>query len=307
MKETALLLGRILFKLLLISSISFFILYMLPGDPARIVLGPKATTQSLNEFAKLHALDRPVYEQFLLHIGNLASLNLGNSITRGSSVVGIMTTPLKYTLELLFVCVVCFWLFSFVIPIAFLKFGMRKALNTYISLSAFVAFVPIFVVATVLVILSAKTGWVDLGSRPIALIFGGLIISAYPISLGNSMLRDSIFREMQTGYVLRANGFGLQWWSILKLEILPNSLSSYFSIFTSSIVYFVTGTILVEIIIGFPGIGRLAIESIHTKDLPLLHGCTLVFSIVAVLASEGLEFCRRWIAPVSLSNTRNRW
>lgn len=307
MREILGFLGRLFLKIMLIASISFFLLYILPGDPARIVLGARATTQSLREFEKLHGLDRPAYEQYLLHIGSLFCLDLGNSTTRGATVVSIIAIPLQYTIELLIACVICFGFFSFIIPLAFIRYGMVRAARIYVTLTTSIAFVPVFVTASILVILSSKTGFLDLGSRPVSLIISALIISMYPISLGATMLNNSIAREMQTGYVMRASGFGIEWGSILKREILPNSLSSFLGVLANSIVYFVTGTILVEIIIGFPGIGRLSIEAIRTKDLPLLHGCTLVFSLVAVLVSEGLESCRKWIAPAGNSNTLNRW
>lgn len=283
--------------LLIMSLIVFLIIYLIPGDPARVMLGDGADEQSINELRAQMGLDTPWLQQYFYWITSALSGNLGESYFLGKSVTSAIAEYLQPTLALSILALV----FSILIAI---PLGIRAAMNrggladkllTVYSLLGIT--VPGFLLSLFLVLLFAVhlkwlpvTGYVPLQSGLIPflrhLLLPSLSIAILMSSLIARMVRASVLEVMNHGYIRTARAKGVGQRRLVYKHILRNALIPVITVIGGTFGTLLAGAAVIETIFNIPGIGQLLVHSVERRDYAVIQG--VVLFIVAVYVAVNL-------------------
>ena len=274
--------------LLLVMVLIFALIRFIPGDPADVMLGARATEESR---AMLHAkmgIDKPIYEQFFLFMKNCLRLDFGESILSGEPVSQILARRFQVTASLTGMTALFTMLLA--LPIGYFS-GVNKhnAAGKAINTSALVVMaVPAFWVGILLMYFFGLklhwfpiSGWGDTFGEHV----WSLILPAFTQSLGISAL---LIRNMQNevaqiftiDYVDFARSKGLAPMRVRVWYILRNVMISTTTLFSIGIASMLGGSVIIETVFSLPGLGSLIMSSILARDYPAVQGCVILFAVI---------------------------
>jgi peptide/nickel transport system permease protein len=273
-----------------VTVVAFFILRLIPGDPAAVMLGAHYTPARAAQLRHNLGLDRSIWQQYWLFLGNLAKLKLGDSIYYRSPVAQLIAQRLPVTLWLAIYSTVIAVLIS--VPLATASALRRNGvLDQGVRMFFLMIFaMPPFWVGLILVLLLG----LKLGLFPVSGYGEGflghlrsLFLPALTIALGFSTilirtLRSSILQVLGSDYVDTARAKGLSRLRILNRHVLRNALLSAVTVIGVNLAYLVGGTVIIENVFALPGLGQLLASSISTRDLSVVQGIILVFGLCVV-------------------------
>lgn len=309
-----LILGRIgvaMVTLLIVSFIVFAATEMLPGDVVQILLGQAATPEAVAGLRQAMNLDQPALMRFIGWMGGLAQGDLGHSYANRMAVADLIGVRLVNTLKLAAITA------SVAVPVA-LALGITTAIwrgsvfdRAVSTLVVGVISVPEFMVATVAVLIFAVwLGWLP------ALSFGGdtssigAVLRAYAMPVITltfvvaaqmiRMTRAAVIETLKSPYVEMALLKGASRSRMVLRHALPNAIGPIVNAMALSLSYLLGGVIIVETIFNYPGIAKLMVDAVATRDLPLIQGCAMIFclgyltlitiaDVVAILANPRLR------------------
>lgn len=304
-------LGAAFVTLLIVSFAVFFATTMLPGDVAQILLGQAATPEAVAGLRTAMHLDQPAIVRFFLWIGGLLQGDLGRSYANNLPIAQLIGGRLLNSLELAAATT------AFSVPAA-LFLGITAAIfrgtlydRLVTTIAIAVISVPEFVVATVAVLVFAVyLKWLPALSLANEVhSFGQLLrIYAMPVITLNfvisaqmiRMTRAAVIETLDTPYVEMALLKGASHGRIVLRHALPNALGPIVNAVALSLSYLLGGVIIVETIFNYPGIAKLMVDAVSTRDLPLIQTCAIIFcvgylilttiaDIVAILANPRLR------------------
>lgn len=297
-------LAKLVGAIWLIVSLTFFAVYALPGDPARLVLGQRATTETLEAFRKAAGLNDPLAVQYLRFLVKTGVLELGDSLVQRRPVIDLIAERTLHTLVLVSAAVVFVALFSFVLPLLIELAGRMSWITWLDRFWVAVAAAPPYVLAVLLLMLFG--GWLKLvptifnPGQLSSWILPAFTLAAYPTAIVLKLLHQEIDAAKRSPYALRAHAFGFSRQTILLAEILPNAVTPALAALANSLAFFVTGTFFVEVVFGVTGLGSLTYDAIRNNDLALLMGLCMVFAVAISMISTTLDIV------LILSNPRMR-
>lgn len=275
----------------LLAVLVFFMLHLLPGDPALAILGHRATDASILELRHKLGLDRPLYEQFILFTKRLAVGDLGRSIVNHLPVTQMIADALPVTLLLTALSAILAAIIA--IPLAFvaaLNSGSRLdlAIRTIFQVGLSM---PVFYVGLILLIVfSVNFGWFPVGSYGTGLLdnlyhlfLPALTLAASVSAVIMRSLRASIIEVLNAEYVTFAKSKGLPRSVILRRHVLRNAAISTVNLFGYNIGTLVGGAVITESVFAIPGAGRLMVASIYARDYQMVQGLTLVLALTVSL------------------------
>ena len=287
-------LGIALITLLIVSFAVFFATELLPGDVAEVLLGQAATPEAVAGLRTAMGLDEPAIWRFLSWLGGLMSGDLGMSYVNKMAVTDLLSGRLMNTLRLAgIVTLVC-------VPVA-LTLGIAAAmwrgswLDRLVSIVTIsVISVPEFMVATLAVLIFAV--WLDwlpalsfgvnvdsfsamLRAYAMPVISLSFVVSAQMIR----MTRAAVIETINTPYVEMALLKGASRTRMVLRHALPNALGPIANAVALSLSYLVGGVIIVETVFNYPGVAKLMVDAVSTRDLPLIQSCAMIFCISYLL------------------------
>ncbi|MGH6932352.1 MAG: ABC transporter permease [Dongiaceae bacterium] len=289
-------LGAAVITLVLISFLVFVGVEIMPGDACTARLGREGRGEVLESCRERMGLNRPTPERFIEWAIKALSGDLGVSMHRDKPITEIVSWRLRNTLILSLAAALAG------IPLAiFLGFitGLwrDRAIDLLVSTTALFAMtIPEFVVATLLAFVFAITlGWssgvvtasynapaVDLLlATPLPAVTLSLILIAHILR----MVRSSVIDVMDSDFVLMAKLKGVPRRRIILRHILPNSLLPTISVIGLTLAWLLSGVVIVESVFNYPGLGRLAVNAVVDRDLPLVQGITLLFGVFYVMTT----------------------
>lgn len=273
-----------------ISLIVFLMIHLVPGDPAKTLLGVRATDESVAALHKAFGLDKPLWQQYLDFMGRLAHGDLGQSFFYNTDVSGLVAGRLPPTLWLLVAAVVLSLLIS--IPLAVLAASRRgSALDQAIRAVPLIGLgMPAFWVGIMLVLLFGLklrlfpvSGFGD-GTvehlRSIVLPALTIALALTPILIRS--LRTSMIAVLDSDYVVTARAKGLSHRRIIVGHTLRNAAVSSVTVLGVNVAYLVGSTLVVERVFALPGIGTLMLDAIFNRDFAIVQAVTLVFAVMVV-------------------------
>jgi peptide/nickel transport system permease protein len=279
-----------LITLMIVSFAVFFATTLLPGDTASILLGQAATPEAVAGLRKAMHLDEPAALRFLRWILGLLQGDLGTSYANNMPVAQLIAGRFVNSLKLAGVTA----LFS--VPIALtlgitaatLRGSLYDRIVTVLTIG--LISVPEFMVATSAVLVFAVyLKWLPaLSSANEVHTFAGLLrVYAMPVITLTfvisaqmiRMTRAAVVDTLNTPYVEMALLKGASRWRIVLRHALPNALGPIVNAIALSLSYLLGGVIIVETIFNYPGIAKLMVDAVATRDLPLIQSCAMIFCV----------------------------
>ena len=306
LRFTARRLGQLLVSALVLVTASFLIIHLIPGDPVRAALGLNASQELVATRRAQLGLNDPLWLQYVHYLKNLFTGQFGTSISSGLPVSQVIGQRLPATLELAGYSFVVAVLVS--VPIG-LVLGVltRNARRRGLELAAttasvVVAAIPGFLLAVGLIYVFGVTlHWVPVAGQsgftsyllPIAAMAIG------PIAVLVRILRLEVLAALRADYVRTARAKRLPAWHVYLGHVLPNALTATLTIGGLLLSAMVAGTVLVENVFAWPGLGSTIVASIVAKDYPVVQGIVLVYGIGVLLVNLIVDVALALLDPRS--------
>jgi len=280
--------------------VSFLLMRLIPGDPARVIAGVNATPEDVDRIRHQLGLDQPGWLQYLSFIGNLFRLNLGTSARTGQPVLDEITSRLPYTIELAVISVAI----AVVVGIAM---GVAAATrhNTFfdVLISAFAVFgvsMPVFWTGLLLIILFA----VDLrllpaagAADPAGVVLPSLTLALFSVGFIARQTRGAMLEVMRLDYVRTARAKGAARGTVLLKHALRNALLPITTVIGLQFGQLLGGAILTETIYSWPGVGRLLTDSISSRDYATVQGTVFVFAVALIMVNLVTDLTYAYVDP----------
>jgi len=272
----------------LILTMVFMLVHIVPGDPVQQMLGEDARPEDLNNLRHVLGLDQPILTQYFHYMTGLVRGDWGKSFHFQSSVLTLVLHRYPATLELaLTAMLVCA---AIAIPAGVSAARNRgKARDHAIGVLTLLGLsVPNFALGPVLILLFSITlGWLPVSGRGgiSHLILPAATLGAALAAILTRMVRGSMIEELGSDYVRTARAKGLSERAVLYRHAFPNALVRIITILGLQFGTLLAGTIVTESIFSWPGIGRLTVQAIQSRDYPLLQGCILVIALSYVVVN----------------------
>jgi peptide/nickel transport system permease protein len=278
----------------MVAAIVFAILRLTPGDPAAIIAGDAATAEQLEEIRRHMGLDKPIYIQFVLWMGQLLRGDLGVSLISSVPVVGMIADRIGPSLALGTSTIV----FTVIIAVpmgVIAAWRQGKLLDRAVmAFSVFGFSVPIFVTGYLLIFFfSIGLGWFPVqGYKPLAagfwpfyqrLVLPTLALSTIYVALIARITRTSILEVMGEDYIRTARAKGVKESAVLMRHALRNAAVPIATIIGIGMAMLISGVVVTESVFNLPGLGRLVVEAVLARDYPVIQGLILLFSFIYIL------------------------
>ncbi|MGP4025913.1 ABC transporter permease [Actinomadura sp. 3N407] len=292
-----------------VSVLSFTVINLIPGSPARQVLGIDATAEQVRAMEVQLGLDRPAPERYLDWLGNAVRGDLGTSLISGQPVAAQLGGRLAVTGELVGLAFLGALLLA--IPLALL--AARRPNGIVDRLSMVISVVGLSVANYVLALVLALVFAVQLGVLP-AIGFvppsqgvgGNLTSLVLPAaSLGiplfclyTRFLRGDLVDQMQgEDYVVTARAKGVGPWQVLVRHAFRNSSFGLITVVGLNLGTLIGTTVIIEQIFALPGLGQLLLQAINSRDIAVVQACVVVFAVVTVLANLTADLLHAVLDP----------
>jgi peptide/nickel transport system permease protein len=280
--------------LVAVSLLTFLIASLLPGDLAYVILGDQATPEKVAALRHDMGLDHPIWWRYISWLGHVLEGDFGRSFRTGQTVLQAVAERLPVSFELMLLAELGALVIGIPLAIA-CAVRSGSAFDRFMTGTAFgMLSVPAFLSAILLIYLFAvelrwlpATGYVPFAEDPI----GNLrcfVLPSLTLALGEwpvlmRVLRSDMITTLQEDYIAMARAKGLKPWRILLVHALKPSSLTLVTVTGINIGRLIGGTVIVESIFALPGIGRLLIGAIYTRDLVILQGVVLVVACGYVL------------------------
>ena len=297
---TAYLLRRILVTLPTLVGVSvlvFLTLHLTPGDPAQIILGPKATATSLATLRQELGLDRPIYVQYARWLSGVVRGDWGRSIQLKTGVLELVWDRFKATLLLSGTALVLATLSGVALGVASAVRAGSLLDRAAITVSLLGYSLPAFFLGLLLQVQLGLTfewlpvtGMYEAGGGDWLDLLRHLVLPAVTLSAGIGaliarMTRATMLEVLALDYVRTAHAKGLKRRSVVLSHAFRNALIPILTILGLQVGYVLGGAVLVEQVFAWPGIGTLAVNAILARDFPLLQGVVLLVALAYVLSN----------------------
>ena len=286
--------------LLAVLTVIFSFLRILPGDPVEAMLGENAQQADVESMRKQLMLDQPLWKQYVSYLWGVFRGDFGRSWSFQQPVAELILTRLPATAEMAMAGM------AVALVIAF-PFGILAAKwpNTWIDRVTTVfavsgAAIPHFWLAPLLILaFSIGTGWFPVSGRgTIAhLVLPALTLGTALAAILMRMLRSSLLEELNAGYVRTARAKGSGETHILIQHAIKNALLPVVTLIALQFGSLLTGAVITETIFSWPGIGRLLVQAIFSRDYPLVQGCVLVFAVLYLCANLAADLLYSVLDP----------
>jgi ABC-type dipeptide/oligopeptide/nickel transport system permease component len=284
----------------LILTMVFLLIHIVPGDPVQQMLGEDARAEDIGPLRHALGLDVPIWTQYERYLSGLVKGNWGESFHFRRPVFAIVFERFPATLELAIAAL----LVCLLIAIPAGVYSARKrgsagdratAVFTLLGLS-----VPNFALGPLLILLfSIEIGWLPVSGRGgwLHLVLPAATLGAALAAILTRMVRAAMIEELSSDYVRTARAKGLSERAVLFRHAFPNALVPIITVIGLQFGSLLAGTIVTETIFSWPGIGRLAVQAITTRDYPLLQGCILVIALSYVFVNLLTDLVYSWVDP----------
>ena len=266
----------------------FFMLRIVPGDPAAILLGEHVSQETVERLTKSMQLDQPVIVQLFSYIWGAVRGDLGTSYTMKRSVTSLILQAFPYTIRLSLMAAVFAWALGLVSGIIAAIRQNHFVDRLFMGLSLAGISMPIFMIALFLqYLLAFRYKVFSLTSDG---SFYSMILPAIALGWNSAgsvarMTRSSLIEVMQSDYIDTARAKGLTQKTVILGHALKNAMLPVVTMMALQLSSMMSGAVITESVFAIPGIGRLATEAIQKRDMPLLQGTVLFTTVIVVLGN----------------------
>jgi peptide/nickel transport system permease protein len=266
----------------------FFMLRIVPGDPATILLGEHVSQETVERLTKSMNLDQPVLVQLGMYILNALRGDLGTSYNMKRPVTDLILQAFPYTVKLALMAAVFAWIVGLLSGIIAAIKQNKIPDRLFMGFSLAGISMPIFMTSLFLqYLLAFKFKVFSLTSDGSAY---SMILPAVALGWNSAgsiarMTRSSLLEVMQADYIDTARAKGVTQRAVILGHALKNSMLPVITMMALQLSSMMSGAVITESVFAIPGIGRLATEAIQKRDMPLLQGTVLFTTIIVVLGN----------------------
>jgi peptide/nickel transport system permease protein len=288
-----------------ISIVAFLLVKLSPGDPIRLMLGPRATEEAIAALRERYGLERPLLEQYFVYMQNLIEGDLGRSIRFRVPVIQLIAEYLPRTLFLIGYVLALAVPTTVVLAIVAARRPDGWADRAIRGLSLLGMTVPVFWLALML----ARLFGVELGWFPVSgfgrtfaehlhhLFLPAVSTAVWLVPLLFRNLRAALIDEMASDHITASRAKGLPESYIFRRHILPNSLLPTLHLLGVMIAFLIGGSVVVEIVYAVPGLGALMVGSVIGRDYYVVQGLTLVYAAGTVIVTLMVDLASAALDP----------
>jgi peptide/nickel transport system permease protein len=318
----------LIYVLLGVSLTIFLLMRFIPGDPAIVMLGERATPERIIEVRRDLGLDRPLIVQYILYLKNILTGNLGRSIHTHTRVSEELLERFPATIELSLTAVsiaMCFGVLAGILS-ATRQYSLLDSGLMFLSLAGvsmpifWLGLMLIWVFALVLgmfppsgrldvrVFLETITGfhlidsvltqqWEAFWDALWHLVLPSLTLATVPLAIMARMTRSSLLEVLRQEYIMTARSKGLHEWAVISRHALRNALIPILTVGGLQFGLLLGGAILTETIFSWPGLGRLLYNAVLARDYPLVQGATLLIAATFSVINLSVDLLYAVINP----------
>lgn len=265
-----------------VTFIVFFILKLAPGDPVKIILGDQASPEAIAQLKMEMGLDKPLLVQYATYMLNLVQGNMGISYASKQPVALEVFSRFPYTLRLSLVATI----FSILLAIPLGILAAVKQNSALDNISMIIAMIgvsmPMFWLALLLILFfSLQLGWFPVSG---AASWKSYVLPAFALGFMNMAstartTRSSMLETIRQDYIRTARSKGVSRGVVIRKHAFKNALIPTITVVGLQIGNLLGGAVLAETVFSWPGIGRLVVQAIAARDIPMVLGCTIVLTI----------------------------
>lgn len=294
--------------------LNFCIIHSAPGDPADILAGENAPTYVVEQIRDRLKLDKPLHIQLMQYIWNILHLDFGYSYSTSTPVISLILSRVPATLLLVFsstLIAVIMGIFTGVISsrkvysftdnvitiFSLVAFSMPNFWLGMILILVFGLYLRILPIAGMTTLRVTLTGLAHILDVIKHLISPALALGLSTLATYHRLTRASMLEELRKDYITTAWSKGLTEFQVLYRHALRNALLPLVTVLGMRIGFILSGSIIIETIFGWPGMGRLTFFAIGARDYPLLMGIFTIVSITVIIANFLTDICYYYVNP----------
>ncbi len=285
-----------------VATVTFFVAYMVPGDPARMIAGPGATAGTIASIRHQLGLDEPLLQQYVVYMGRLLSGNLGISFLRKIPVSQAILQRLGVTALIAVGGVV--WELAIGIPVGIAAAWKPRSIwdrtGTLFALLGLSA-PPFWLGLLLLYYLAFQHSFFPLGGigHP---LFWYLVLPTFTLGIGGAawytrMLRSSMLEILRSPYMQMARAKGMPNRILLFRHAMPNALIPLITMVGMDLAYFFGGVLIIEVVFGIPGVGQQAWRAVQVLDIPMIVGTVLLAAVFIVVMNVIVDLSYAFLDP----------
>jgi len=276
-----------------ISVITFILVHLIPGDPARNILGTRATPTALASIRAQYGLDQPMWLQYFYFIKNLGNGEMGKSILYKIDVLALISTRIEPTIAL----VVSSVILSILIAVPMAAIAARNAGQAPDHIvrvvSTFgIGFPPFWLGLMLIILFSVQLGILPvsgygetIGDKLAHLVLPALTIALSLSTVLTRSLRAAMIESLKSDVATAARARGMPESLVFWRHVVPNSLVPTINLLAVNIGWLIGGTVVVESVFALPGMGQLLVRAIFSRDYMVVQGVAMVFACATVLVN----------------------
>lgn len=268
-----------------ITMVAFILMYVLPGDPMAILMGDVLDMKTVEMLREQMGLDDPMYVQYFRFVGNALKGNFGQSYQTRRAVSDIIGSAISATIQITVAAYVISILVG--IPtgvIAAVKHNSWGDTGTMLFSMLGICLPPFVVALLLLYIFGFKLPWLPLGGYGTFahMILPAITLGVRPAGMLARLTRSGMLEVLRQDYVRTARAKGLKEQAVLVRHALKNCLIPVITVMGGQIGGLLSGSVVVESIFSWPGIGKVSVEAISARDFPVVQATVLLSALIVV-------------------------
>ncbi|MCD6213707.1 glutathione ABC transporter permease GsiC [Methanosarcinales archaeon] len=290
------------------SALTFFLLSLIPGETAvtiiqRVFVGDVTYNPSQAEIEateQIFHLGNPLWMQYLYWLNNALHGNFGTSYISGRPVLSEILVRLPATVELAIAATILSLVVA--VPLGMISAARQNSKTDYLSMASATFFIamPNFWLGLILILLFS----LHLDLLPVAgyggldnLILPAITLGAGMMAVTMRLMRSSVLEVLRLDYITTARAKGMDEKRIMYRHVLKNAMIPVITVAGLQLGYLLGGTVIVETIFAWPGIGKLLIDSIDARDIPIIQGCVVFIAIMFSLLNLLVDLSYYFLDP----------
>ncbi len=286
----------------------FLLLHLTPGDPAAVIAGDDASPFEIEGIRRKLGLDRPIWEQFGIYVGNLLRGDLGTSIFSNLPVLTLVKQRLEPSLVLAISTLVL--AIALAVPMGVLAAWKARTLidRVVMGFSVLGFAVPVFLIGYLLIyVFAIELRWLPVqGYRPLSqgigqtarsILLPAIALSMVYMALIARMTRASMLEVLSEDYIRTAHSKGVSTIVVLLRHALKNAAVPIVTVIGVGLTLLISGVVITETVFNIPGLGRLTVDAILKRDYPIIQGLIILFAGAKVLVNLMIDISYVFFDP----------
>jgi peptide/nickel transport system permease protein len=268
--------------------IIYVMLNVIPGNPIEVMMAEHARQDVIDRISAYYGLDKPVWEQFLIYLNNLLHGDLGVSYKLNRSVNSLIADAFPYTLKLAIAAALVSWIIG--IPAGILSAIRENTIvdRLFMGFSLLGVSMPVFWAALIFqYIFAYRLGWVPVSGAETwqSYILPAIVLGWSSAGTIARLTRSNLLEVLEEDYIRTAWAKGLSQAGVILHHAFKNALLPVITMMAIQVASLLSGAVITETVFAIPGIGRLAVDAITNRDMPLLQG-TVIFTTILIIAGN---------------------